>query len=122
MLFCPCVVCKDTTHVDKKGLNMRHQAQTFFCGVFVGFPQHQKGYLVCVPSIRKIISSYDVVFDESFSSTLAYMSQPYAEAMDMRPAVSYIPCAASSKEKTSDIITLTHFEEGDLLSEMREDV
>ena len=61
VLFCPCVVRKATTHVDKKGLNMRHQAQTIFCGVFVGFPQHQNGYLVYVPSTRKIIYSYDVV-------------------------------------------------------------
>ena len=38
-----------------------------------------------VPSTNKIISSYDVVFDESFSSVLAYMSRPYSEAMAMRP-------------------------------------
>ena len=36
-----------------------------FRGIFVGIPQHQKGYLVYVPSTRKVISSYDVVFDES---------------------------------------------------------
>ena len=110
VFFFTCVVRKATTHVDKKGLNMRHQSQTFFCGVFVGFPQHQNGYLVYVPSTRKIISSCDVVFDKNNSSTLAYTSQPYAEAMDMRPAVSYIPCAAYSKEKTSDIITFAQFE------------
>ena len=62
----------------------------------------------------KIISSYYVVFDESFSSTLAYLLQPYAESVAMRPAVSYTPYATSSKEKTGDIITFTHFEEGDL--------
>ena len=50
-----------------------------------------------VPSTRKIISSYDVVFDESFSSTIAYTSQTYAEAMSMRPDVSYTPYATSSK-------------------------
>ena len=58
-------------------------------------------------------------FNESFSSTLAYMSQPYAEAMAIRPAVSYITDAASSKEKTGDIIVFTQFEEGNLLSETR---
>ena len=72
---------------------------------------------MCVPSTRKIISSYGVVFYESFSSTLAYTSQPYAEAVDMRPVVLYIPCATSSKEKTGDIIMFVQFEEGDLLSE-----
>ena len=68
MLFCPFVVQKATAHVETKALNMCHQAQKGFQGIFVGFPQHQKGYLVYVPSTRKIISSYDVVFDEILSS------------------------------------------------------
>ena len=63
---------------------------------------------------RKIISSYDVVFDESFSSALAYTSQRYSEAMMMRLAVMYTPCATYSREQTGDIITFTHFEEGDI--------
>ena len=66
VLFCPCVVRKATSHVETKTLNMRHQAQKGFCGIFVGIPEHQKGYLVYMPSTRKIIYSYDVVFDESF--------------------------------------------------------
>ena len=70
VLFCPCVVRKATAHVDTKTLNMRHQAQKSFRGIFAGIPQHQKGYLVYVPSTRKVISSYDVMFDESFSSAL----------------------------------------------------
>ena len=96
VLFCPCVVQKATAHVDKKVLNMRHQAQKGFCSIFVGIAQHQKGYIVYVPSTSKIISSYDVDFDEIFSSALAYTSQPYSEAMVMRPAVTYTPCAKSS--------------------------
>ena len=58
--FFPCVVRKFTAHVDKKALNMRHQAQKGFRSICVGVPQHQKGYLVYVPSTRKIISSYAV--------------------------------------------------------------
>ena len=65
MLFCPCVVQKATAHVSKKALNMSHQPQNGFCGIFVGITQHQKGYLMYVPSTGKIIYSYDVVFDES---------------------------------------------------------
>ena len=38
--FFPCVVRKSTAHVATKSLNMRHQAQTFFCGIFVRIPQH----------------------------------------------------------------------------------
>ena len=66
VLFCPCVVRKSTTHIETKRLNMRHQEQKGFRGIFVGIPEHQKGYPVYVTSTRKIISSYDVVFDESF--------------------------------------------------------
>ena len=95
VLFFPCVVRKATAHVETKTLNMRHQAQKGFCGIFVDIPQHQKGYLVYVPSTRKVILSYDVVFDESFSSALSYTSQPYTEAMVMRPAVTYNPYATS---------------------------
>ena len=66
VLFCPCIVQKATAHVETKALNMRHQAQKLFRGIFVGISEHKKVYLVYVPSTRKIISSYDVVFDESF--------------------------------------------------------
>ena len=57
VLFCPCVVRKATAHVKTKTLNMRHQAQKGFHGIFVGIPEHQKVYLVYVPSTRKVISS-----------------------------------------------------------------
>ena len=66
VLYCPRVLQKATVHDGTKALNIRHQAQKDFCGIFIGIPQNQKGYLVYVPSSRNIISSYDVVFDESF--------------------------------------------------------
>ena len=75
VLFFPYVVWKATAHVGKKALNMRHQSRNVFRGIFVGITQHQKGYLVYLPSTRKTLSSYDVVFDESFSSALVYTSQ-----------------------------------------------
>ena len=43
VLSCPCVLRKATEHVMKKTLNMRHQAQKGFRGIFVGIQQHQKG-------------------------------------------------------------------------------
>ena len=109
VLYFPCVVRKATAHVETKTLNMRHQAQKGFRGIFVDIPQHQKGYLVYVPSTRKVILSYDVVFDEIFSSALSYMSRPYSKAMAMRPSVTYTPYATSSKEQTGDIITSAQF-------------
>ena len=66
VLFCPCVVRKATAHVETKTLNMCHQAQRGFRGIFVGIPEHQKVYLVSVSSTRKVISSYDVFFTEFF--------------------------------------------------------
>ena len=63
-----------------------------------------------VPSTRKITSSYDVVFDESFFSALSYTSQPYSEAIAMHPAVTYIAYDTSSREKTGNIITFAQFE------------
>ena len=102
--FYPCVLRKATAHFDKKALNMRHQVKKSFRGIFVGTPQHQKIYLVHIPSTRKIIYSYDFIL-VIFSSALAYTSQPYVEAIAMCQYVSYIPCATSSKEQTGDIIT-----------------
>ena len=117
VLFCPCIVRKTTAHVETKTLNMRHQAQKGFRGIFVGIPEHQKGYLVYVPSTKKVISSYDVVFDKSFSSALSYTSRPYSEAMAMRPAVTYTLYAKSSREQTGYVIMFAQFEEGNILTE-----
>ena len=66
VLFSPCVVRKATAIVDTKTLNMRHQAQKGFRDIFVGILEHQKGYLVYLSSTRKVISSYNFLFDESF--------------------------------------------------------
>ena len=95
---------------------MHHQTKKGFRGIFIGITQHQKGNLVYVPHKQRILYLYYVVYDESFSSALAYMSQLYAEPMTIRLAVSYILYAKSSR-KTGDRITLSHFEEGNLLSE-----
>ena len=40
----------------------------------------------------------------------------------MHPAVTYTPYATSSKEKTGDVITFTQFEEGNILTETRNNV
>ena len=56
VLFFPCVVPKATARVETKTLNMRHQAQKGFRGISVVILEHQKGYLVYVPSNRKVIS------------------------------------------------------------------
>ena len=55
-----------------------------------------------------------MLFLMNFSSTLAYMSQPYAEAMVMHPDVIYTPYTTYLSTQTEDIITLAMFEEGNL--------
>ena len=74
-----------------------------------------------VPSTRKVISSYDVVFDKSFSSALSYTSRPYSEAMAMRLSVKYTPYATSSGEQTGNIIMFTQFEKSNILTETHND-
>ena len=72
-----------------------------------------------VPSTRNVISPYDVVFDEKNYSALSYTSRPYSEAMAMLPAVTYTPYATSSREQTGNVITFAQFEEGSILTEIR---
>ena len=111
-LFSPFVVGKATAHVNGKELNMRHHLQKGFLVIFVGIPQHHKGYLIYKPSTRKIVSSHELVFEETFSSVIACTSGTYSEAPAMRTSVYYIPYALSSHEKTRDIITFAQFEKG----------
>ena len=61
------------------------------------------------------------MFEKNFYSALSYTSRPYAEAMAMRPTVTYTPYATSSKEQNGDVITFAQFEEGNLISETRND-
>ena len=79
-----CVVRKSTAHVDTKALNMHHLSQKGFRSNSVGIPQHQKWYLIFVPSTRKIVSSNVVLFDKTLSSLLAYTSHAYSEALAMK--------------------------------------
>ena len=58
----------------KKALNVCHQAQKGFCGIFVGIPHHQKGYLVYVPSIR-MLTNGGIIELPSDSSPLSALSQ-----------------------------------------------
>ena len=49
------------------------------------------------------------------------MPRPYSEAMVMCPPVTYTPYAMSSREQTGDVTTFAHFEEGNILTETRND-
>ena len=92
VLFFPCVVRKATAHVDTNALKICHPSQKGFWGIFVGIPQHQKGYF---------IYSHDVVFDKIFSSALEYTSHQCSEALTMQPGFLYITYNASSHDNCS---------------------
>ena len=58
-------------------------------GIFIGFPEHQAGWLFYLPNPlgrHNYIISRDAVFDESFESTLAHVHAPYSGAMPERCA------------------------------------
>ena len=52
---------------------------------------------------------------------LSYTSRPYSEVMAMRPAVMYTPYMTSLREQTGDVITFAQFEEGNIITETRND-
>ena len=54
-------------------------------GIFVGFPTHQAGWLLHVPSSDRLITSCDVSFDEDFHSTLALDNRLFLDAEATRP-------------------------------------
>ena len=49
VLFCQCAVQKATANVDTKDVKYASSVTKGFRGIFVGIPQHQKGYPVYVP-------------------------------------------------------------------------
>ena len=53
VLFCPCVVRKATAHVETKTLNMRHQAQKGFRGIFVVCHSIKKDILCTYPVLER---------------------------------------------------------------------
>ena len=47
-------------------------AQKGIRGMYIGFDDFTPGYLVFIPKTRQIVCSIDIVFDETFISSLAY--------------------------------------------------
>ena len=87
ILSCPHVGQKATAYIGGRELNMRHQPQKGFRGILVGIPQHQKGYLIYIPTTRNIASSNDVVFDKTFPIALAYTSHTPLHGVRVKPDI-----------------------------------
>ena len=65
-----CELYRKLMHTLTKGVTYVSPSAKVFRGIFVGIPQHQKRYLIYIPITWEIVSSHDVVFEESFSSEL----------------------------------------------------
>ena len=105
VLFCLWVVWKSTAHVNKKALNMRHQAQ-ILVSWYLCWNSTASKRVSCLRTEYKedniIILCY---FWWNVSTLLAYMSWSYAEAMTMHLSVTYTPYDTPSKGKIGNIIT-----------------
>ena len=103
VLFSPCVVKKYSARVNKITVDVvKSFAQRGVRGMYVGMDDVTTGHLIFIPSIRQVISSIDVVFDESFITALAHQYRVYREALFTRP-VNDVPHSAPRTEHTGDI-------------------
>ena len=115
VLFCHCIMKKYT--VTKKledGRTVTEDvkktyAQRGFRGIYVGFDPMTNGYLVYVPATCQVVTSSDIIFDESFKSTLAEGDKPFREALAVRP-IQDLPVSWSEiTDRTGDISTMSPF-------------
>ena len=105
VLFCPCVVNKYTS---SQQVVCKTFTQRGMKGIFVGFDVIAPGYLVFLPSIRQIIISIDVIFDESFISALVEKCRPYREAFSTR-LLQELPPERDPDDHTGDISTMSTY-------------
>ena len=103
VLFFACVVLKETSHADTKTINIRHQSQNCFCGIFLGIPQHQKGYLIHVPSTPKIVFCMALYLKKHFIVCL-HTRQFRIQRQSLRDQQSHIFCTLHHLMKNLDIL------------------
>ena len=118
VLFCPCVVRKATAHVDTKTLNMRHQAQKGFRGIFVGIPQHQKGYLVYVSSTRKEQTGNVIMFAQFEEGNLLTETRKDTECGDEFDSESIM----MSEQDMENLDEKENFDDDRISTEMLHDI
>ena len=112
-LFCPRRAQKETTQVDGKVILVCHQLRKVFWVIFDGIPKQQKGYFFYIPSTLKNVFHMTLHLTKTFLCISIH--DAYSESLVVLPVVLYIPDAADSHEQNGDIITFSHFEEGNLV-------
>ena len=61
--------------------NRQNHPQRGVVGLFVGFPRFQSGFYIFVPKSRRLYTSADVTFDESFATPVGTNDRDYREAL-----------------------------------------
>jgi transposase InsO family protein len=113
---CPCVAKKYLATID--GSHQSKQTERGIRGVFIGFPENQKGFLIYVPGTRSICVSGDVFFDERFTSAIARTWQQFPDSLALVPKRSFVPSGDTFLGHTGSALDNFHqveegkFEEG----------
>jgi hypothetical protein len=84
---CPVVARKWSTTQNSSGKQTERGIQ----GIFIGLDDNQKGYLFYAQGSRQIYTSGDVIFDESFWTTIATNWQMLHDCLSLRPVTSAPP-------------------------------
>jgi transposase InsO family protein len=99
---CPIVAKKWNTKQSSTG----KQTERGIRGIFLGLDTNQKGYVFYAPGTRQIYISGDIIFDETFGTTIATTWQMHKNSLSLRPLHSYIPMVTDTIEHTSTITDL----------------
>ncbi len=81
-------------------------------GIFIGFDSVHKGYLVYCPGSCHILTSEDVIFDESFVTAIALSWQHHRDSLALQPVLSTIPLITDTLEHTGGPADFLPVEEG----------
>ncbi len=85
------------------GKVLTKQTERGIRGIFIGFATNQKGFLVYLPSTRRIAISADVLFYESFQTAIVTNWRQYQDSLALQPALSFIPNVNTTLESTGSI-------------------
>jgi hypothetical protein len=96
---CPVIVRKWTAADKSNG----KQTEQGIRGIFFGFELNQKGYGFYDPGSRQLYISYDIIFDEMFSSTLATTWRVSHNNLALRQVSSDIPLVTTTMEATGGL-------------------
>jgi transposase InsO family protein len=109
---CPIIAKKWST--SSQGHTLIKQTERGVCGVFIGFPPQQKGYLLFFHHSRTIAVSGDVSFDETFSSAIATTWHRFNDSLLLQPSNSFIPDPDTVLKETG---TIENFSSDDAIEE-----